>query len=131
MVNRYQILVPDEAGRPSDLIAFAEQQRLKLKEAIFFSTDETKTTSVFSLRSRQRIDMHARTDILDDTGTDIGRFRKDFATSLARCLSTVLARIEAATEERGALATHSNRRVPAGSKISRCNPDQLNAPGRR
>ncbi len=84
MVNRYRILAPDDTGQPGDLIAFAEQKRLKLKEEVFFFNDETKTILLFSLKSRQVIDMHARTDILNDTGNEIGWFEKDFATSLTR-----------------------------------------------
>ncbi len=83
MVNRYRILSTDDTDQPGDLIAFAEQKRLKLKEEIFFFADEIKTTLLFSLKSRQVVDLHARTDILDETGDEIGWFEKDFATSLA------------------------------------------------
>jgi len=84
MVNRYQILAPDAEGKPGELVAFAEQKRLKLKEEIYFFTDETKTTPVVSLKSRQVIDLAARTDILDPSGAEIAWFKKDAARSLAR-----------------------------------------------
>ena len=102
MVNRYRILASDDSGQPGDLIAFAEQKRLKLREEIFFFfTDETKATLVFSLKSRQAIDMHARTDILDDTGTEIGWFEKDFAASLTSSTWHLhYARVEATGTER-------------------------------
>ena len=84
MINRYRVLVPDASGEPGPLIAFAEQKRMKLKEEVNFFADEAKTTPLFSFKSRQVIDMHARTDILDLAGTPIGWFEKDFTQSLLR-----------------------------------------------
>ena len=84
MINRYQILAPDGEGKPGALIGFAEQKRLKLKEEVYFFADEAKTTPLFSFKSRQMIDMHARTDILDNAGNQIAWFEKDFKRSLLR-----------------------------------------------
>jgi uncharacterized protein YxjI len=57
---------------------------MKIKEEVYFFTDEAKTTPLFSLKSRQAIDMHARTDILDNQGNPIAWFEKDFTKSLLR-----------------------------------------------
>lgn len=84
MINRYRVVVPDASGEPGPLIAFAEQKRMKIKEEVTFFADEAKTTPLFSLKSRQAIDMHARTDILDLGGNQIGWFEKDFKQSLLR-----------------------------------------------
>jgi hypothetical protein len=84
MVNRYRILLPDPTGSPGPLIAFAEQKRLKIKEEVYFFSDEAKTVPLFSFKSRQAIDMHARTDIFDNTGNQIAWFEKDFKQSLLR-----------------------------------------------
>lgn len=84
MINRYQLLLPDSAGGPGPMIAFAEQKRMKIKEEVNFFTDETKTTRLFSFKSRQAIDMHAKTDVFDNDGAVIGWFEKDFARSLLR-----------------------------------------------
>lgn len=84
MINRYRVLVPDASGEPGPLIAFAEQKRLKIKEEVNFYADEARTTPLFSFKSRQAIDMHARTDILDLAGDQIGWFEKDFKQSLLR-----------------------------------------------
>jgi uncharacterized protein YxjI len=84
MVNRYRILAPDPAGSPGQLVAFAEQKRLKIKEEVYFFGDEAKTVPLFSFKSRQAIDMHARSDILDNAGNQIAWFEKDFKQSLLR-----------------------------------------------
>ena len=85
MVNRYRILLPDAAtGEPGPLVAFAEQKRMKIKEEVYFFADEAKTTPLFSFKSRQAIDMHARSDILDNNGNQIAWFEKDFKQSLLR-----------------------------------------------
>ena len=84
MINRYRILVPDAAGEPGPMVAFAEQKRMKIKEEVYFFADEAKTTPLFSFKSRQAIDMHARSDILDNQGNQIAWFEKDFKQSLLR-----------------------------------------------
>lgn len=84
MINRYRVLIPDAAGEPGPLVAFAEQKRMKIKEEVYFFTDEAKTVPLFSFKSRQAIDMHARTDILDNHGNQIAWFEKDFKRSLLR-----------------------------------------------
>ena len=47
-------------------MAFAEQKRMKLKEEISFFTDESRTRRVFSFKARQRLDVHAEHDVLDE-----------------------------------------------------------------
>jgi hypothetical protein len=84
MVNRYEIRVANPDGSEGQLMAFAEQKRMKLKEEITFFTDESKTRAVFSFKARQRLDVHAEHDVYDEGGRVIGFFSKQFGASLLR-----------------------------------------------
>jgi hypothetical protein len=84
MVNRYEILAANPDGSEGQLLAFAEQKRMKLKEEVDFYADESKTRRVFSFKARQRLDVHAEHDVLDEHGTPLGMFSKDFGASLLR-----------------------------------------------
>ncbi|MCA0144440.1 hypothetical protein [Blastococcus sp. LR1] len=84
MVNRYEILMANPDGTPGQLIAFAQQKRMKLKEEIVFFSDESKSRRVFSFKARQRLDVSAEHDVYDEYGTVIGYFSKEFGASLIR-----------------------------------------------
>ncbi len=84
MVNRYEIRAPTPSGEPGELLAFAQQKRLKLKEEVLFYRDESRTDLLFSFKSRQRVDLHAETDVFGPDGEVLGWFKKDFAASLLR-----------------------------------------------
>ncbi|SNR63577.1 hypothetical protein [Blastococcus mobilis] len=84
MVNRYEILAANSDGTEGQLIALAEQKRMKLKEEVRFFADASKTRQVFSFKARQRLDVHAEHDVLDEYGTVLGVFSKQFGASLLR-----------------------------------------------
>ena len=84
MVNRYEIRAVDPDGTEGALLALAEQKRMKLKEEVVFFSDESKSRPVFSFKARQRLDVHARHDVLDEHGTPLGSFSKRFGASLLR-----------------------------------------------
>jgi hypothetical protein len=84
MVNRYEIRAANPDGSEGQLLAFAEQKRMKLKEEVNFFTDESKTRRVFSFKARQRLDVHAEHDVLDEAGNALGYFSKQFGASLLR-----------------------------------------------
>jgi uncharacterized protein YxjI len=84
MVNRYEIRAADPDGSEGQLLAFAEQKRMKLKEEVNFFTDESKTRRVFSFKARQRLDVHAEHDVHDEAGNVLGYFSKQFGASLLR-----------------------------------------------
>ena len=84
MVNRYEIYAAAPDGSEGPLMAFAEQKRMKLKEEVEFFTDESRTRRVFTFRARQRLDVHAEHDVLDENGSPLGAFRKAFGASLLR-----------------------------------------------
>jgi hypothetical protein len=84
MVNRYEILVANPDGSEGHLLAFAEQKRMKLTEEVLFFADESRSRLVFSFKARQRLDVHAEHDVLDEQGRVLGTFSKQFGTSLLR-----------------------------------------------
>ena len=84
MVNRYEVLAANPDGSEGQLLAFAEQKRMKLKEEVVFFADESKTRRVFSFKARQKLDVHAQHDVLDEQGAVLGSFSKQFGASLLR-----------------------------------------------
>ena len=81
-VNRYEVYAALSDGSKGEMLAFAQQRRLALREKIEFYSDETKATKLFSMRAEKVMDLHGRYFIEDDAGTMIGMFRKDFQKSL-------------------------------------------------
>jgi uncharacterized protein YxjI len=84
MVNRYEIRAANPDGTEGQLMALAEQKRMKLKEEVIFFADESKTRRVFSFKARQRLDVHAEHDVYDEGGQVLGYFSKAFGASLLR-----------------------------------------------
>ncbi|MGY1778882.1 hypothetical protein [Geodermatophilus sp. SYSU D01036] len=84
MVNRYEVRAVGPDGAEGELLAMAQQKRLKLKEEVLFTADEERTRPVFSFRARQRLDVHAEHDVLDEQGRPLGTFSKRFGASLLR-----------------------------------------------
>ncbi len=84
MVNRYEILAANTDGSEGQLLALAEQKRMKLKEEVIFYADEAKTRRVFSFKARQALDVSAEHDVYDEYGTPLGMFSKQFGASLIR-----------------------------------------------
>jgi hypothetical protein len=84
MVNRYEIHAANPDGSEGQLIAFAEQKRMKLREQIDFFTDQSRSQRLFGFQARQRLDVHAEHDVTDENGTPLGYFRKEFGKSLLR-----------------------------------------------
>jgi uncharacterized protein YxjI len=79
MVNRYDITAPD-----GTLVATAQQKRMAWKEQVTFYSDDSRKTAVFGFKARQKIDLGATYDVVDESGQPIGTFRKQFAKSLVR-----------------------------------------------
>lgn len=89
MVNRYEIYAEAPGGGEGQLLAFAQQKRMKLKEEVEFFTDESRTRRVFSFRARQRLDVRAEHDVYDEHGQPLGTFGKVFGASLMRSTWTL------------------------------------------
>lgn len=81
-VYRLVEMLPD--GSEGRLLGMAQQKRLAFKEQVTFYADESKTRPVFSFKARQRIDLNAGYDVVDESGAPLGFFRKDFGASLLR-----------------------------------------------
>ena len=84
MVNRYEVSESDTDGNPTRLMAFAEQKRMAFKEQVTFFTDSTRSRPVFGFKARKTIDLASGYDITDESGAQIGFFRKEFGASLLR-----------------------------------------------
>ena len=82
MVNRYEVIELDDAGKDVGFLALAEQKRLKIKEEVTFFADESKKQPLFGFKARKRLELAAGYDITDGTGAPIGWFKKEFKASL-------------------------------------------------
>lgn len=81
-VNKYAVYEADADGKEGNLIAFAQQKRLNIKEKILFYDSEHKNNLVFSLRAEKVIDVHGKYFVEDAGGNLVGSFSKDFSRSL-------------------------------------------------
>ncbi|GIM69397.1 hypothetical protein Pve01_91470 [Planomonospora venezuelensis] len=84
MVNRYEVSESDASGTPTRLMALAEQKRMAFKEQVTFFADAGKQRAVFGFKARKKLDLNAGYDITDESGAQIGYFKKDFGASLMR-----------------------------------------------
>lgn len=89
MVNRYEIYAANPDGSEGQMMAFAEQKRMKLKEEVNFFADPSKSRRVFSFKARQVWDVSAEHDVFDEYGQAIGWFKKEFGASLLRSTWTI------------------------------------------
>ncbi|MGZ6748826.1 MAG: hypothetical protein ACXVD3_13110, partial [Nocardioides sp.] len=84
MTNRYEIYAANPDGSFGALMGLAEQKKLAFKEQVTFYSDETKTRPVFAFKARKVVDLGSGYDVTDETGQQIGFFKKDFGASLLR-----------------------------------------------
>lgn len=89
-VNRYEIYATDTDGNKTELVAFAQQRRLAIKEKIEFFSDEFKTTKLFQFRAEKVMDVHGKYFVEDTDDVLIGAFKKQFGASLLNSTWTVL-----------------------------------------
>jgi uncharacterized protein YxjI len=82
--NRYEARPVGADGQEGDVVAYAQQKRLALREQVTFYTDDSRTTPLFSFRARQVVDLGATYDVVDGQDAPLGTFRKDAAASLVR-----------------------------------------------
>lgn len=78
LTNKYEVL----AANSGELLAFAEQAKLKLREKISFFASSQKTDLLFTLRAEKVMDIHGRYLVEDAAGNLLGSFKKDFGKSL-------------------------------------------------
>lgn len=88
--NKYYISAADESGAKGQLLAFAQQKRIALKEKVTFYRDQNKTQVAFSFRAEKVMDVHGQYLVEDSSGKVIGIFKKDFAQSLVNSTWNIL-----------------------------------------
>jgi len=84
MVNQYVVTVARPDGSEGEVVAFAQQKRMTLKEQVDIYTDESKDHVLCSFEARQVLDVGAVYDVRDEMGNTIGSFRKKPVASLLR-----------------------------------------------
>ncbi|MCX4985627.1 hypothetical protein [Streptomyces sp. NBC_00572] len=84
MANRYLVHTMGADGEEGELVAFAHQKRMALKEHVTFYTDESQRQVLFTFKARQVLDLGATYDVHGASGTRLGGFRKNFGASLLR-----------------------------------------------
>ncbi|MFI1212668.1 hypothetical protein ACH4UV_34360 [Streptomyces sp. NPDC020802] len=84
MVNRYVVTAARPDGSEGEVVAFAEQKRVTLKEQVAIYTDESMDHVLCTFEARQVVDLNAVYDVRDALGNTIGSFRKRPVASLLR-----------------------------------------------
>jgi uncharacterized protein YxjI len=84
MVNRYDITTWLANDKPGELLATCQQKRMTFREEATFYADPERTQRLFRFKSRKKVDVRGVTDVFDAEDAPVGKFRKDFATSLLR-----------------------------------------------
>jgi hypothetical protein len=82
--NRYALYAANPDGTFGALMGVAQQKRMAFKEEVTFYADESRSRQVFGFKARARLDLSSGYDITDETGLQIGFFRKVFGASLLR-----------------------------------------------
>jgi uncharacterized protein YxjI len=84
IANRYEIIAANPDGSLGELLGFAEQKKLAFKEQVTFYSDQAKTRPVFGFKARAVMELSSGYDVTDETGAQLGFFKKDFGASLLR-----------------------------------------------
>ena len=66
------------------VLGYARQKVMALKERVTFYTDQTMQMPVFSFQARNVMDFKAVCDVFDGAGVQIGYFQKDVGASFLR-----------------------------------------------
>jgi hypothetical protein len=84
MVNRYDVTTWLAGDKPGELLATCQQKRMTFREEATFYADKERTQRLFRFKSRKKVDVSGVTDVFAADDQPVGKFRKDFATSLLR-----------------------------------------------
>lgn len=88
MVNKYEFRAVGPDGDEGDVVLYAQQKRMKLKEDIRFLTHDGGA-EVMRLKAQQVFDPRARYTVSDAAGATIGELQKQFGASLLRSTFTL------------------------------------------
>ncbi|MFE1712124.1 hypothetical protein [Streptomyces sp. NPDC058728] len=80
LVNRYVVTAPDGG----EVLAFAEQKRLALKDELTLWSGEDRARRLGGFTARQVVDFGSAYDVTRPDGQVVGGFRKDVKASLVR-----------------------------------------------
>ncbi len=89
-VNQYEVRAEKEEkeekeeGEEGELIAFAQQKRLAVRERVTFWTDDSREKVFGGFAERDTLNVGGAFDVTDADGETVGGFRKDFKKSLFR-----------------------------------------------
>lgn len=91
MVNLYtaSTLAPDGKSA-GEVVAFARQRRMALKEDLRFFADDSESEELFRLKARRVVELGGRYDVTQPTGERIGVLEKRFKQSLVRSTWSIL-----------------------------------------
>ncbi|MFD9870871.1 hypothetical protein ACFXI8_32695 [Streptomyces niveus] len=84
MVNQYVVTLARPDGTADDVVAFAQQKPMALKEQVTIYTDESKEHVLCTFEADQVLDIGAVYAVRDGAGNPIGSFREKPVTSMLR-----------------------------------------------
>lgn len=84
LVNQYRVYDASDADGSKQLISFAQQKRLAMKEQVQVYADEAKNKLAFTIAAEKVIDLHGKFFIRDEAGKPLGTLRKAFKSSILR-----------------------------------------------
>ena len=90
LANQYRIFSVDSSGSKGDLVAYAQQKRVTLREKMRFYSDEQKQHELFGFRAEKVLDVHGKYFVEDDENNAIGSFGKVFKKSLLNSTWNIL-----------------------------------------
>jgi uncharacterized protein YxjI len=83
LVNRYQYFAYDQ-GLKGEQVAFVEQKRFAFREHMTVYSDDSRSTTLFTVIAEKLLDVHGRFMVRDANDVVIGYCRKSFGASLLR-----------------------------------------------
>ncbi|MFJ2211495.1 hypothetical protein ACIQVO_04440 [Streptomyces sp. NPDC101062] len=84
MTKEYVVTAARPDGSDGEVVAFAQQKRITLREQMAFYTDESKEHVLCTFEARQILDPETVYDVRDAGGQIIGSFRDEPVASLFR-----------------------------------------------
>ncbi|MBM7442407.1 hypothetical protein [Streptomyces sp. HB132] len=84
MSNRYVVSSARPDGSAGEVVAFAEQELMALKEQVTIYTDESRHHVLCTFEADQAVDVGAVYTVRDEDGSPIGSFREKTMVSLLR-----------------------------------------------
>jgi uncharacterized protein YxjI len=82
MQNRYDLIGFHNGAE--QVLGYAEQKRMALKEKVTFYADDAKTAVAFTLGARSMMELNATYDVQAADGTVLATMKKSFGSSLLR-----------------------------------------------